>query len=463
MPVSHPLRTILPALSVASILACALAAGCQPAEAPVSTRDARAQKWLDRAKASYRTADIEDASDAVQEALRVAPGDAEVRLTAASIAIARLDFDKTLRLTEGMHSSEAHALRGRAAWYAGQVETAGAELEALLRDPEVHDPWAKSVSLLANRGAGRKPYTVTGNVVAREEMTRARGSSAFVVPIEVDGEAGLALVATGTAEVVLDSSQRREPAWVSLRVAGRVELHDVPAITQDLSGIARQLGLSSLKALLGVNFLRHGNVTVDFLAQQFVVRRFVPPRPPTATDVPLFYIRGGGMLLRSALRPDMSPPASLMVDSSMSFPIALDAEGWRKAGVDPATLRPLAADTKLREGVVPMVRVGAFDLPQVPGVAGVDLSTIEKVLGLDIDGLVGSGLLAGFRVTLGDGGRTMWLEEEGVSSAGVVAPAAGAAAPAPAPPLPAPSPAPPPARSAAPSSRPAPGLPSGFP
>ena len=39
------------------------------------------------------------------------------------------------------------------------------------------------------------------------------------------------------------------------------------------------------------------------------------------------------------------------------------------------------------------------------------VSELEKGLDVDLDGLVGSGLLASFRVTLVDGGRTMWLED----------------------------------------------------
>jgi hypothetical protein len=35
----------------------------------------------------------------------------------------------------------------------------------------------------------------------------------------------------------------------------------------------------------------------------------------------------------------------------------------------------------------------------------------EDGLGIELDGLVGSGLFASFRVTLVDGGRTMWLED----------------------------------------------------
>jgi hypothetical protein len=419
--VSH-FQTRLVASALVVFAAATAAVSCQPPETPAHQRDPRAQKWLDRAKASYRVADAEEAHDAIEEALRVAPGDAEVRMVAANIALAKLDFQKVLKLTAGIQTTEAYALRGRALWYAGNVEAAGTELELLLRDPDVHDNWAKAVLQLTNRGAGRKPYTVSGNIVAVTEMPRIRGT-ALVVPIEVDGEQGLGLLATGTAEVVLDSSQRREPSWISLRITGRleaIEFHDVPAITQDLSGVARQLGIPSIKALLGVNFLRHANPTFDFLAQQFVVRRFSPPRPPNATDVPIAYIRGGGMTVRPVLRPDTnSSTAAMLVDTAMSFPLALDAHGWSKAGVDPSTLRPVPEDTKLKAGVVPMVRLGAFDIPQVSGVLTQDVASWEANLGIDIDGVIGSGLVGAYRVTLGDGGHVMWLEEEAVGASTV--------------------------------------------
>ena len=40
-----------------------------------------------------------------------------------------------------------------------------------------------------------------------------------------------------------------------------------------------------------------------------------------------------------------------------------------------------------------------------------ELQALFDGLGIELDGLVGSGLLANFRVTLADGGRTMWLED----------------------------------------------------
>jgi hypothetical protein len=57
------------------------------------------------------------------------------------------------------------------------------------------------------------------------------------------------------------------------------------------------------------------------------------------------------------------------------------------------------------------VKIGTLEIPELPGVNGVALAPLEEKLGVDLDGVVGSGLLSAFRVTLVDGGRTMWLED----------------------------------------------------
>ncbi|OQB11310.1 MAG: hypothetical protein BWY17_03898 [Deltaproteobacteria bacterium ADurb.Bin207] len=405
-------RRLSVAWLVVGLIACA---ACQPAKDPSSLRSPHAQKWFDRARNSFQQMDVEDAQDAIGQALRLAPQDPEIRLLAANLAIAKLDYAEVLRLTEGVSDSKALAIRGRAQWYLGDIQATSATLEALLRDPDTHDPWAKAISKLANHGTGRKPYRMEGDIVASVEMPRVRGT-AMVVPVEIDGEQALALLSTGTAEVVLDKTQRAEPSWISVRIDGRVEFQDVPAVTQDLSGVSRQLG-APIKAMFGVNFLRNANVTFDFQGRQFVVRQFSPPRPPRATDIPVHYIRGGGMMVRSALASDGS--ASLYVDSSQMFPLALDTDGWRKAGVDPKTLTPFEGDPKLRHGIVPLVRLGAFDIPQVAAVLSNEIEGLEQVLGLNVDGVVGSGLLGGFRVTLGDSGKVLWVEEDLVTESGL--------------------------------------------
>jgi hypothetical protein len=262
-------------------------------------------------------------------------------------------------------------------------------------------------------------------------MPRLPNSTSFLVPVEIDGEQGLAMVATGTAEVTLDSAARKEPSWISLRFAGRMEVRDVPAMVQDLSGISRQMNVP-IKALLGVNLLRHLNVTFDYIGGQFIVRSFTPPIPPSATRIPVAYLKGGGMLMRSAFSSDKgAPSATLLLDTSMSFPLALDQDGWKKSGTETSKLQPLAQDAKLKQGVVPILRLGAFDIPQVPGVFGTPIAEIEKGVEIDIDGVVGSGLLAYFRVTLTDEGRAMWLEDVPSMSESKAAPPAGSSAPAP--------------------------------
>ncbi|WP_437929698.1 hypothetical protein WMF37_10670 [Sorangium sp. So ce291] len=403
---------------------------------PGSARPPAAEKWLARARQEFQSADLDNARDAVAKALTIVPADTDARLLAGRIALARLDYGEALRLLKGVAGSEAAGLRGRALWYKGDLDAAADELEAMLDDPDVVDDWAKSIAKLARRGAGRAPFTISGGLLAAVEMPHVSPAAPFfVVPVEIDGESALAMVSTGTGEVVLDSSTRKEPSWVSLRFDRKLEINDVPALTQDLSGISKQMG-APIKALLGVNLLRHLNATIDYSGRQFVVRSFSPPAPPDATRVDLAFIKGGGMVLRSSVGPDKTVQGPLLIDTSMTFPIALDKEGWKKAGFDADGLKRVEQDPeqKLKQGVVPMLRLGALEIPKVPGVYGAPLQAVEKQLQLDLDGVIGAGLLAYFRITFGDGGRLMWIEDDAamnkVLRGGAPAPADEGQAPA---------------------------------
>ena len=168
------------------------------------------------------------------------------------------------------------------------------------------------------------------------------------------------------------------------------------------------------------------------------------------------------MVLRSGFDGEKGPKAALLVDTAMEFPIALDQGGWKKAGVDVASLRAVPQAPQLKEGTVGLLRLGAFDVPKVPGVYGAPVEGVEKLLAIDLDGVVGAGLLAQFRLTLGDGGRVAWMEDnsaiakmlqqpppppapEAMPPVNVGAPPPSAVAPA-APPPPKKAPPPPPAK-----------------
>src|SRR5580693_7597193 len=106
---------------------------CGPSMGPVSpNRSPLATQWLDRSKVSYRAGDFDDARDAAAHALAAAPSDPEARELAARIALVRLDYAEVLRQTEGLDSSAARGLRGRAYWFSGDIEHAADELEAQL-------------------------------------------------------------------------------------------------------------------------------------------------------------------------------------------------------------------------------------------------------------------------------------------------------------------------------------------
>jgi Tfp pilus assembly protein PilF len=135
------------ALTTAPVLCGILAlAACGGPDPNASGRAPLADKWLTRAKAAYRSGDLEDATTAVDGALKAAPKDPETRLLAARVAMAKLEYTEALKLTEGLPGSDARGLRGRAYWYGGDIEKAADELEEMLRDPNVKDNWAKEVA-----------------------------------------------------------------------------------------------------------------------------------------------------------------------------------------------------------------------------------------------------------------------------------------------------------------------------
>ena len=395
-------------LASSIIVALAAGAACTPAVLAPEWPPL-AKKWFERAQASYHEVDFDDAALSIDNALRVEPHREEIRLLAARVALGELDYDRAIRSLEWLETTDARSIRGRALWYSGQVDRAADELEQLVTDPDVRDPWAIEVAKLARRGAGRRPFQMTGGILAVCEMPLVGGNS-FVVPLELDGEPVLGLVATGTAEVVIDSGSGREASWVSLRFGDRIDVRDVPALTKDLTGISRQLN-APIRLLLGVNLLRHLRPTVDFEGSQFIVRSFDPPPPPHATTLHINYIRGGGMVFRTNLGADDRTAGSLLIDTAMQFPVALDDGGWRKAGVLLSSLKPVQDGGRLKQGLLPRMLLGAFDVPRVPGVYGAPLEEFEKGLDVNLDGLVGAGLLAAFRVTLADGGRALWLED----------------------------------------------------
>jgi hypothetical protein len=397
---SHLARHVAASLVVLAVASCI---GFDPAHPP---RAPLADKWFSRAKVSYRAGDFDDASESIKSALQASPSDQEIRILGARVALSRLEFADALRLTEGLQTSDVHSIRGRARWYSGDIDQAADELEAMLQDPLVKDPWAREVAKLARRGTGRHPFAMEGGLVAAVEMPKA-GPMA-IVPCELEGESILALVSTATGELIVDSASRREPAWVNLSF-GNVEVKDVPALVEDLTGLSHQIG-APIKALLGVNLLRHMHVTFDRKGDQFVVRHNEPTPPPDASRVPLWYVRGGGMLMHVSVTQQGTDHAPLLVDSSALFPISLGDAEWKLAGVDPNVLEPVPGAPNLKGGTVPQLKLGSFDLPKVPAVE--DLPHPEQDLGVDLGGVLGSGLLSIFRITFGDEGRFMWIEPD---------------------------------------------------
>jgi len=371
---------------------------------------AEAKKWFDRAELAYATGDLDDARLGSDNALKALPGEAKVKIIVAKVAMAELEFDRALQVLREVPGTDAARIRGRAHWYLGNLEETAAELEAVAADPEVKDTWAKEILHLARSGRGRRPFEMTGGLVSVVEMPRA-GNTSMLVPIEVDGEPALAMVATDRAEAVIDTrGGKKEGDWVSLRFGGRLEVSDVPAVGADLSGLEREIG-APIKMLIGVHLLRKLRATIDLAGRQFVVRNYEPPPPPAATTLnPIFY-RGGAMVLPVAFSEERTAPVStLMMNTSLALPLALDEEGWKKGGEDSSKFVAMPGGGKMRHGVLPLLRLGSFEIPKVPGVIGAPIAGLEEEMGIDLDGIAGSALFSIYRLTFADRGRTLWLE-----------------------------------------------------
>lgn len=402
------MRGLVPTFVLALAFGPTVLTGCGGPDPETSTPKV-AEKWMSRATSSYRAGDVDDATVAIEGALKVAPKDPQVRTLAGRIALARLDYANAFKLTEGVEGSDAKSIRGRALWYSGDIERAADELEDMLRDPQVKDPWARDVAKLARRGHGRTPFAIEGGLVAAVEMPQA--GPALVVPCELEGERIFALVATNFGELMIDSANRKEPAWVNLRFGERLEVKDVPALTTDLSSVSRQLGGLPIKALLGVNVLRHMHVTFDRHGSQFVVRKAEPLAPPDATRLPVFYARGGAMMLRGSIANNQDGQALLFVDSSAFYPLALEDASLKRSGANLSTFQPQpGAPANWKMGPLPYFKLGGMDLSQFPAVQGPTITEYKQTFDVDLNGVVGAGLLSIFRVTFAEEGRSIWVE-----------------------------------------------------
>src|SRR5262245_58908135 len=65
-----------------------------------------AKKWFERATASYHEVDFEDAELSVDNALRIEPMRPEIRILAARVALAGLNYERALAQVEGIATAE---------------------------------------------------------------------------------------------------------------------------------------------------------------------------------------------------------------------------------------------------------------------------------------------------------------------------------------------------------------------
>lgn len=394
-------------------------------------RSDKASQWMKRAGEELAALDLNEAKDSVDKAAAGAPGDPEIMILAARIHLARLDFKAAAKALEGIETSEAASLRARAYWYSDDLPKASENIVHALEDPAFKDPWAKPIRDLAGtQGTGRKPFTLKDSSARLVEMRMPRDlGSILMIPCEIDGQTTVAILDTGVPEVILDQKARSSPGWVSFKFTSfdgqrSMEFRDVPAFVQDLSPFTKGQQIP-VGAVIGMNFLRRMHITFDRLADQLVLRKEDPALPPVFTRVPAFYYNGGGMLVRATVSKDFDLSGGLWVNTGTEYPLAFPDPIWKKIGVDVKALPSVEgkAMSRLRK-----ITIGGLDLGPADAMAGVGSLDVAlgKFQGVDTIGQLGMGFLAGMRVTIGDNGRSMWLETDQNTPLVLAPPTAGA-------------------------------------
>src|SRR6478752_2147663 len=89
----------------ALLLVAALTAGCAAAGPGEAEWPPLAKKWFERADASFKAGDIEDAESAIQSALHADPQRPEIKLVAARIALSQLEYAKVQTLLKGVEGA----------------------------------------------------------------------------------------------------------------------------------------------------------------------------------------------------------------------------------------------------------------------------------------------------------------------------------------------------------------------
>ena len=377
-----------------------------------------ATQWLERAKASYRNGRLRRrAATPSRTPSRRRPndvGDPRAR---------RPHRPRAARLHRGAAAHRGARRRPRRTASAGAPtgSRATSSTPPTSSRPCSPTPRSRTPGPATSRGsrgaasAGTRSRWRAASVGAVEMPRGARPRPARrgnVVPCELDGERILALVATGSSEVLVDSNSRHEPSWVEPAVRprrgeGRAGPRAGPVAPRPGSSASP----SRRSSARSCSATPTPPSTVAATSSSSAGRTRTPP--PEASRVPLYYLRGGGMILRATVtaKDDDARPAAGRQLAPLPAAPAGHARGRRRASTC-TSLVPLPDDPTIKRGMVPMFRVGGFDLAKMPAIEGVDLHELTAGLDIDLGGVVGADLLAFFRVTFADDGRFMWIEPD---------------------------------------------------
>lgn len=369
----------------ASFLVFALGGCGRPASPPAAVRASApvvvpADDYVHEAEARLRALDV----DGAEALLEGRPSTAPERVLRQRIAMARLDFDAAWRLDDPS-SPESQRLAWMIAWYRDDMATWARLFPKRPRGATSTLEMALASMPLDTRPTRRHEVTSgsarTVSLVARSPL----GPLPVGIPCKVGGVDTTATIDLHVPITYVDSRLTGATAWAELVFAGTGG--KALAVTTLVVPNGRVKLFAGV--VVGADLARFLNFSFDTNTSKATFSLEAPARPPTPEVSPLFWPLGQYPATVIKLLSPIDEFEETAATFGLFGPVVVDAN-WTTEKI------PWRIDR---------ARVGAVDLP-VGGDPPVLLSHSE----IDLHAAIGWNAFAGHRVTLGAGGRELWIE-----------------------------------------------------
>jgi hypothetical protein len=365
-----------------------------------------AEERAEDARAMLVEGRLDEAHAAAVDALSVDPEQPIAREVAARVLLARGEMRETVELLSSARRPRLVRLRARARARLGDYAGVAADLSSV-EEREPADGWAEAMLPVARAAPSEGAFSMSG--AARAAIPMDTRAPVPVIPIEVDGRATNALVATSADVTVLDDQIRATPGFAEQIALGELSVRNVPVLSRDLDPIGETLG-TEIGAVIGMDLMSRLEVTLDGREREIVFRREGTEASAEASEVPFVAFEATFLAVRATLNGTVDGWFTL--DTSGLFPVAIAPDTVEALDLDPESLEPApgAPSPEIRMTTLERVRFGDVEMAGVPAVTGLVPADLSELAGAPIAGMLGAAMVHQLSLTIAPERRVLLIE-----------------------------------------------------